>query len=332
MISEAWDQASLPQVDMHHKSPARRVRPAFTLIELLVVIAIIAILMALLVPAVQKVREAANVARCQNNLKQIGIACANYHSERKHFPASGHSWPPGTDILLSDGVTWSIELLPYLEKKDLYIRYDQTKRNSDTANLPILQAPIPFYMCPSDRNVGKFEVPETGPSTNPLMHGSYKAMTGRAAGTGWFDHAAQAPPDVSWRGILHVVGPPTTLHPERATNVRDGLSNTLLVGEMSSEHHSNRSTFWAYTYGGYNTSSATPESRIFINDFDKCDAIGGMGGEDTCKRMWGSYHPAGINFVFGDGSVRTIGLDVDVNTFIALGTMSAEDMIGHYVP
>src|SRR3954464_6417931 len=95
-------------------------RAAFTLIELLVVIAIIAILMALLVRAVQKVRQAASTLQCQNNLKQIGIACSNYVAEHRTFPASGHSWPPGTDILLSDGTCWGIELLPYLEQKNIF--------------------------------------------------------------------------------------------------------------------------------------------------------------------------------------------------------------------
>jgi prepilin-type N-terminal cleavage/methylation domain-containing protein/prepilin-type processing-associated H-X9-DG protein len=318
---------------MHQKPLSRRTCQAFTLIELLVVIAIIAILMALLVPAVQKVRQAAAVAQCQNNLKQIGVACHNYLAEHKVFPASAHGLAPGTDINDTNGSTWSIDLLPYIEKRDLFIRYDNTKKNSDPANLPVLQSVIPAYNCPTDTNNGTLSAPETGPSTSPMMHGSYRAMTGRADGTAWFDHTSQVPADHSWRGIMHVVGPGCNLKQERLINIRDGSSNTLLVGEFSGPKRPTRATLWGYAFGPYNCSSATPESRIFINDYDKCTTIGGMGGEDTCKRMWGSSHPGGnINFVFGDGSVRVIGVDVDVNTFVALGTMAAEDSLGHYVP
>jgi prepilin-type N-terminal cleavage/methylation domain-containing protein len=308
-------------------------RRAFTLIELLVVIAIIAILMALLVRAVQKVRQAAANVQCQNNLKQIGIACANYHSEKKHFPASAWGWPPGATINDTDGITWAIEILPYLEKRDIFGLYNNSKANSDSTNRPVLLKIVPSYNCPADTLVGTLDAPETGNLTGvALMHGSYRAMTGRADGTAWFDHTTQAPSDITWRGILHVAGPGCNLKPERATNVIDGLSNTLLVGEFTPQKRPTRGTFWGYSFGPYNCSSATPESRVFINDYDKCTSIGGMGGEDTCKRMWGSNHPGGINFVFGDGTVRQIGIDIDVNTFVALSTMAATDSLGHFAP
>jgi prepilin-type N-terminal cleavage/methylation domain-containing protein/prepilin-type processing-associated H-X9-DG protein len=321
---------------MQHTLSARRAkagRCAFTLIELLVVIAIIAILMALLVPAVQKVRQAAAMAQCQNHLKQIGLACHNYASEHKVFPASAHGLPPGTDINDTNGTTWTIDILPYLEKRDLFVKYDNTKMNSDPANLPVLQTLVPVYNCPIDPNQGTLSAPETGPSTSPMMHGTYRAMTGRTDGTAWFDHTAQCPSDITWRGIIHVVGPGCPLKQERPTKIIDGTSNTLLVGEFSGPKHPTRATLWGYAFGPYNCSSATPQSRTFINDYDQCSLIGGAGDVDTCKRMWGSDHPSGaINFVFGDGSVRVIGVDVDVNTFVALGTMAGEDSLGHYVP
>ena len=103
-----------------HSSPMRR--RGFTLIELLVVIAIIAILIALLLPAVQQAREAARRAQCKNNLKQFGLAFQNYHDTFLVFPASGTSARgPG---IYAWGHGWGIAILPYLELKPLYARFD----------------------------------------------------------------------------------------------------------------------------------------------------------------------------------------------------------------
>src|SRR3954451_1267245 len=99
-----------------------RLRSAFTLIELLVVIAIIAILIALLVPAVQKVRDSANRAQCQNNIRQIAIACHSYHDARSAFPAGLLFRGSGNPLDRSQtfGPNWVVLCLPFLEKSDLY--------------------------------------------------------------------------------------------------------------------------------------------------------------------------------------------------------------------
>jgi prepilin-type N-terminal cleavage/methylation domain-containing protein len=92
-------------------------RSAFTLIELLVVIAVIAVLIALLLPAVQKVREAANRSQCQNNMKQIGLGLHNYHDSQKQMPI-GAQWPSG--MFSGSRASWFPYLLPYIEQDNLY--------------------------------------------------------------------------------------------------------------------------------------------------------------------------------------------------------------------
>src|SRR5438067_1265442 len=135
-----------------------RRRPAFTLIELLVVIAIIGVLMSLLLPAVQKVREAANRTRCVNNLKQMGLALHNYHAERGSFPPGfvsqlqnpGWTYPPGnTNAYPQDlGPGWSFFalLLPYLEQGNLgqTIRFDLPI--ADPANDGARRTPVKLYL------------------------------------------------------------------------------------------------------------------------------------------------------------------------------------------
>jgi prepilin-type N-terminal cleavage/methylation domain-containing protein/prepilin-type processing-associated H-X9-DG protein len=107
------------------KYPVLRRRNGFTLIELLVVIAIIGVLIALLVPAVQKVREAAARTQCANNLKQIGLAVHAYHDVKKVLP--DNTRPSGANVR----VRWLTKILPYLERNDLFSRYDQAKNWSD---------------------------------------------------------------------------------------------------------------------------------------------------------------------------------------------------------
>src|SRR6266404_4086549 len=136
-------------------------RPGFTLIELLVVIAIIAVLIGLLLPAVQKVRDAANRTRCQNNLKQIGLALNNYEAVNGRFPpayvqASGKQSGTAYGIKYPDdgwnglpGWAWGTLILPYIEQENLYKSLRLELPCWATENAPFVKTKVSVFLCPS---------------------------------------------------------------------------------------------------------------------------------------------------------------------------------------
>src|SRR5687768_9569753 len=119
----------------------RRVSTGFTLVELLVVIAIIGVLVALLLPAVQAAREAARRMQCGNNLKQLGLACHNFHDTFKALP------PSRSD----DGLTWCGYLLPYIEQRAYYEAFDFTLP-WPKQTVPALKTPLKPFICPTRRS------------------------------------------------------------------------------------------------------------------------------------------------------------------------------------
>ena len=337
-----------PGVEFHAGLRGRR---GFTLIELLVVIAIIAILIGLLLPAVQKVRAAAARMSCSNNLKQIGIACHNYHDVRGALPHGSvldltQQTPTITHRSHSN---WAVELLPHVEQSALYEKYvavtrpnppgfSQLDYDDATANQASVQTFIKVYSCPSDPNSNKIILPESvagnSPTDRKFMTGSYRAVAGVGDPTGnfWWDtyeNADPRTPAATLKGPIHVQSRTLGLTGERLTGITDGTSNTLMVGEYTTKTHDTRSTLWARSYTSYSMSSAVPgQSRGLIGDYDRCDAIGGTGGINPCKRAFGSQHENVINFLRCDGSVRTISLTIDVNTvFPALCTIAGGEVV-----
>jgi prepilin-type N-terminal cleavage/methylation domain-containing protein len=135
-----------------HSQVRTQVRSAFTLIELLVVIAIIGVLIALLLPAVQKVREAANRMKCTNNLKQLAIAAHHHHDAKGRFPTGVHTVDHMADDRYANGTTWEVELFPFLEQDNLYRRWDYSDHRNNVAggmNATTAQV-VKVLICPSD--------------------------------------------------------------------------------------------------------------------------------------------------------------------------------------
>ncbi len=312
----------------------------FTLVELLVVIAIIGVLVALLLPAVQAAREAARRSQCSNNLRQIGLAVLNYEAARQTLPAGSTTDTPNIGGPYRS--TWAIDILPYLEQQAIFDLWDQEARLIEASNQRLRETFVTVYECPSDQGLGELSIPESGPgNTVEWAHSSYRAMSGYSLGQSgdqyWDNPLAATVRETSmpliWQGPMHTVALQVTNVRQRQfeivelQQITDGTSNTLLVGEYHTITHLNRRSYWAYAYTSYNQSSAFPESRTLIADYDKCQRIGG-GGAHTCKRAWGSLHAAGIiQFVLCDGSVHSVDPNIDTEIFTAAATIRSEETL-----
>ncbi len=301
-------------------------KPGFTLVELLVVIVIIGILISLLLPAVQSAREAARRITCGNNLKQIGLAVLNYEEQIGSFPPGGIT--EGPCCATKSQISWAISILPFLEQEGLYNMYDRNAFNEDPVNKEVREALVPIYCCPTEEGVRQLDVPESGPGGTwgdslEYRRGSYRCVTGYSDNPGaWWDGDQNQSLPKRYRGVMHNVASHNVKRPLRTetfADIKDGSSNTLMVGEMTTHTHQSRRTFWAYTYTSYNASCAYPESRTLLVDYDRCCELGDA---NPCKRGWGSFHPGGLQFVLCDGSVRFVSSAIDMAVFGAAATIA----------
>lgn len=269
------------------------VHSAFTLIELLVVIAIIAILIGLLLPAIQKVREAGSRTHCANNLKQIGLAVQMYHDDHKFLPYSR----------LDTAETWAVLVLPYIEQGAFYSLWN-FNLNYYSQSPTFLQRPVPTYFCPTRRTVDSgVRLSITGDvlqgTTNANVPGAladYVACTGDPSGVIDYLPSMVTAPDQPANGAFIYKGGNLPL-----TEIRDGTSNTLFIGE---KHVPNMN------FGN------SPDSSIYNGDNGSSHKQAGVGAPlakgPAGSGQFGSYHPGICQFVMGDASVRALTVSIDL--------------------
>jgi prepilin-type N-terminal cleavage/methylation domain-containing protein len=319
--------------------PSRsRARRGFTLIELLVVIAIIAILIGLLVPAVQKVREAAARAQCQNNLKQMALAVHSYHDAHRKLPPA---------FVASVQLSWHVFLLPYVEEGAQFRAMDTTTPGPyDTTanrNNPHGLTRIGLYLCPSSQvermlltppnNVNPPDlVPPnngaapytvhyygmTGPrGTNPATGAAYPQSRCTHDGTPMATSGMFQPDQFADGKVGHI----------RLTDVTDGTSNTIMIGEMSwDSRFGTRYRSWlrggeaggCYCVGARNATNSI-NAALTANLIAQYNEV-----------PMGSMHTGGANFALGDGSIRFIQESISMTIYRALASRNGGEVMGDY--
>jgi len=339
-------------------SPHRALkRPGFTLIELLVVIAIIAVLIGLLLPAVQKVREAASRAKCQNNLKQIGIGLHAYHDAAGFLPPGGtNDAPPYGTGADSWGSSWMIYLLPFVEQANFYNQW-QFNNNSGWGNgtdgALLNGFNVPVYRCPST-TLPQYSNQLTNSGATPGSNGTvmvptYCGIAGALpslVGTSdtRISQGATGTAGCCSGGIVAGNG---TLFPNSAvklTGITDGTSNTIVVGEQSdmlTTQNGARVTWNAsgphgfhigaqggvppnYHNGGDARAMQMTTIRYPVNQKTGwVNGSGDCGNTGVCDNTGqniplNSPHSGGINVLFGDGSVRFLSDSVPIKTLAQL--------------
>lgn len=355
-----------------------RIRSGLTLVELLVVVAIIGLLMALLLPAVQTARESARRAQCANNVRQIGIGIQGFESSNGFFPPSG-GWPASMNTpTRQHAVGWMVWILPWIDQNPLFSKLRTTERATTFCNpwgviigpgqpfdnvqngsaingvriptfacpsspLPVLR---PFAeICPEPSNPSKYAHIALG-TQSPMYTGISGAVTTAANGTdststdyGANNQAANymstaACGKMSQRGAI------VKQNPKSAAAFRDGLSNTLFVGEQSDFYldatgtkMDGRNDFVAsFLEGGigsetrlYNATTLrwAPNDRTWTN--------AGVGDNlYGVNRPLISPHPGGVHGLVGDGATRFIADDIQLSTLYLLGVRDDRQPVGDY--
>ncbi len=296
---------------------------AFTLVELLVVIAIIGILVALLLPAVQAARAAAQRVQFANNFKQVSMACRNYHSEHQTFPPGiiYFHWADSTltvppynipNSYYYNGANWATLILPYLEQDNLYKLIDFTEGNDASYggdNILVGHERIAAFMCPSDPQDEKLIIGSENMNNPVHWDGQIYWHNGNIAGvidsqSVWLPGASNIyqHPKNNGDGMF------ININSINLGHVRDGASNTLLIGEITGFEPGSQAGWAWYAFNlmstgfGINSHTTLPGGLTAFHP-----AFPGRNGEDA----FSSFHSSGCHFALVDGSVHFVRQDID---------------------
>lgn len=274
-------------------------RVGFTLVELLVVIAVIGVLVALLLPAVQAARGAARRAQCTNHLKQLALAMHNYHDVHRTLPMG--RYVNG----LPQGWAWGAMVLPYVEHSALYERCDFRFSPSAPPNVDLLKTSLAVFRCPS----------EPGPQSETIVVQDSLGVSGTVTATLPYENYA-----LNNEIQTHV----------RFAEVRDGLSNTILLGEMA---------VYVYDWPSFKIRCSTTWSSDLYGDSSSVDFCSFYPLVD-CNRIdkpngpvpfgASSYHPGGVQFALFDGSVHFVSETIDRRTLACLSKLNDGQPVGNY--
>jgi prepilin-type N-terminal cleavage/methylation domain-containing protein len=326
----------------------------FTLVELLVVIAIIGILVGLLLPAVQAAREAARAMQCQNNLHQIGLATTMFHDTHRAYPPARYQPRPDAPPDRACGgseTTWLVRIMPFLEQQAAEGRWLYSLPYADHAT-DVREFTIPTYCCPSRRSTSdakgtglvstststwvtlpcgcKVQVPSTGSMQVSGAVGDYGGNHGDLS-----EGSTGAPTDFYYGGNGNGViissharcngtSPMDWADRIGVKDISDGLSNTILSGEMHVPMNKlTQPGFDAFIFNGDQVFNSTriggPTMPIVRDNRDESNGLA----------SWGSWHAGVCQFALADGSVRGISKAIDTEVLGNLCNRKDHNLVSH---